>query len=70
MNLQKLVENLCGIQRPMGLLELQNRGFENTYETIIGSRIQIYRRDDYTVLYDMEEREVVSVLKDKKDGAY
>ena len=66
MNLQKLMEKLMGIKRPMGLLDLQNRGFKNTNETNLDSRIQIFGRDKYRVIYDTFEKEVVNVYREYK----
>jgi len=61
MKFSKLLEDLLGLSRPMGLLELQNRGFKNTMETEPDSRIQVYKRGVYTAMYDTKEEEVVSL---------
>lgn len=66
MNLQKLIEDLIGIKRPMGLGALQARGFKNTYETKRNSRIQIFRNDNYVIIYDIKEGEVLLTYREKE----
>lgn len=67
MNIEKLLESLMGIKRPMSLLDLQNRGFTNTSETNKDSRVQIFQRGNYKALYDSVNGEVITILKERRN---
>lgn len=66
MKLQKLMENLMGIRRPIGLQDLHNLEFKNTQETKFESRIQIYEKGDYKVVYDTFEKEIINVYRERR----